>query len=144
MAINYRTINKQAIQKIISVSQHTKSISPHLKALVELRVSQINGCAFCVNLHTTQARELGVESQLLDCLIVWHECQLFSKQDMAALSWAESVTQIASEKHIEDKLETLLTHFNETEAVDLTIIIALMNSLNRIAIGFGDKPLPRT
>jgi len=81
-----------------------------------------------------------VPQQLLDCLPVWRESQLFSDSEMVALEWAESVTRISAEINIETKLENLLQHFNESEAVDLTLVISLMNSLNRLAISFGDKP----
>ncbi len=143
MTINYIEINKRALDLLLSVKKHVSSIPETLKALIEIRVSQINGCAYCVDLHTTEARQLGVEQQLLDCLPVWRESGLFTEGEMVALEWAESVTRIASETDIEGKLEVLLKHYSETEVVDLTLIVALMNSLNRLAISFGDKPARR-
>ena len=140
MRVNYTEINKRALDLLLSVKKHTPAIDGKLKALVEIRVSQINGCAFCVDLHTSEARTLGVHQQFLDCLSVWKESDLFSDAEMAALKWAEIVTNISVQQDIEMELQHLLTHFNETEAVDLTIIISLMNSLNRLAIGFGDRP----
>jgi AhpD family alkylhydroperoxidase len=128
---------------LLSVKKHTSSIDQSLKTLIEIRVSQINGCAYCVDLHTTEARQLGVQQQLLDCLPVWRESQLFSENEMLALDWAEAVTHISTSIHIEKKLQVLLTRFSETEVVDLTIVASLMNSLNRLAISFGDKPLKR-
>ena len=143
MGINYAEINSRAVNAFLSIGKHTTSISDHLKALVELRVSQLNGCSYCVDLHTQQARALGETQQRLDCMTVWRESLLFSDTEMAALAWAESVTHISSEPDIEGKLATLLKFYNETEAVDLTITIALMNSMNRMAISFGDKPEKR-
>ena len=143
MSINYIEINKRALDLLLSVKKHVSSIDTSLKALVEVRVSQINGCAYCVDLHSQEARASGVPQQLLDCLPVWKESQLFSVKESAALAWAESVTNISTETNIEGKLETLLLHFNETEVVDLTVVISLMNSLNRLAISFGDKPVKR-
>ena len=140
MSVHYFEINKRAVDLLLSVKKHVPSIDETLKALVEIRVSQINGCAYCVDLHTSEARELGVHQQLLDCLPVWKESHLFSDIQMAALQWAEAVTNISSENKIETKLELLLNHFSEAEAVDLTLVIALMNSLNRLAISFGDRP----
>jgi AhpD family alkylhydroperoxidase len=143
MSVNYIEINKRAVDLLLSVKKHVPSIDKPLQALVEIRVSQINGCAYCVDTHTTEARQLGVHQQLLDCLPVWKESQLFSENEMVALDWAESVTNISTEPDIEGKLKILLSHFSESEAVDLTIIISLMNSLNRLAISFGDKPSRR-
>ena len=140
MTINYGEINARAIGLLLSVKKHVTSIDDQLKALVDLRVSQINGCAYCVDLHSNEAREAGELQQRLDCVPVWKESGLFSGREMAALEWAESVTNISTEPDIESKLKKLLEHFSETEAVDLTYIIALMNSLNRLAISFGDKP----
>ena len=143
MSVNYFEINKRAVELLLSVEKHVSSINKELKALIEIRVSQINGCAFCVDMHTTEARQLGVQQQLLDCLPVWRESKLFSENEMVAFDWAESVTNISSQKDIENKLEFLLKHFSETEAVDLTLIISVMNSLNRLSISFGDKPSRR-
>ena len=143
MKLSYGEINKRAVDALLSVEKHVASIDGDLKALVEIRVSQINGCAFCVDLHSTEARQYGVDQQLLDCLPVWRESLLFSDAEMAALDWAESVTNISSEKDVDRKLAVLLEHFTETEVVDLTLIISLMNSLNRLAISFGDKPSKR-
>lgn len=144
MTINYIDINQRALELLLSVKKHASSIDSQLKAMVETRVSQINGCAYCVDLHSSEARESGVHQQLLDCLPVWKESRLFSEAEMAALDWAESVTNISTETDIEGKLNTLLEHFGETEAVDLTIVVSLMNSLNRLAISFGDKPSKRS
>ena len=143
MSINYIEINNSALELLLSVKKHLPSLDNQLRALVEVRVSQINGCAFCVDKHTTEARESGVRQQLLDCLPVWRESRLFSDKDEVALEWAESVTNISTEPDIEGKLTKLLNHFSEAEAVDLTIVVSLMNSLNRLAISFGDKPSKR-
>ena len=80
---------------------------------------------------------------MLDCLPVWKESLLFSDSEMAALQWAESVTNISVEDDIEEKLHSLQEHYSEAEVVDLTFTISLMNCLNRMAISFGDKPSAR-
>ena len=143
MSINYAETNKRAVELILSVKKHVSSIDDSLRALIEIRVSQINGCAYCVDLHSNEARELGVPQQRLDCLPVWQESGLFGDREMAALAWAESVTHISIEPDIEGQLHRLLEHFSEAEAVDLTIVVSLMNSLNRMAKSFGDKPAER-
>ena len=140
MQIKYAEINKRALDLLLSTKKHVGSIDPSLKALVEIRVSQINGCAYCVDLHSNEARALGVPLQKLDCIVVWKESGLFTEAEMAALDWAENVTYISDATDMDLKLEGLLKLFSENEAVDLTFIIAVMNALNRLAISFGDKP----
>ena len=144
MSLNYSEINARAINLLLSVKKHACSLDQGLKALVELRVSQINGCAYCVDLHSNEAREAGEPQRKLDCLPAWEESDLFTDREMAALSWAESVTNIAGSSAMGERLEVLLGHYSESEAVDLTIIIALMNCMNRLAISFGDKPQHRS
>ena len=143
MQIKYAEINKRALDLLLSTKKHVGSIDPSLKALVEIRVSQINGCAYCVDLHSNEARALGVPLQKLDCLVVWKESGLFTEAEMAALDLAENVTYISDATDMDLKLEGLLKLFSENEAVDLTFIIAVMNALNRLAISFGDKPIVR-
>ena len=99
---------------------------------MEIRVSQINGCSYCVDLHTTESRALEEDQQKLDCLPVWKESQLFTVREMAALDWAESVTNISVAVNIEDKMEMLLDHYTELEVVDLTFIVAVINSIPTI------------
>jgi AhpD family alkylhydroperoxidase len=143
MSVDYVELNQQALAAMLSVKEHISSIDKQLQAPVEIRVSQINGCAYCVDMHSNQARQLGVAQQLLDCLPVWRESQLFSDSQAAALHWAEAVTLIANEKDMEAQLGQLLDQFSQAEAVDLTITISLMNSLNRMALSFGDRPARR-
>lgn len=143
MPLNYADINSRALNQLLSVKRNTPSIDHDLKALVELRVSQINGCAYCIDLHTTEARNLNVPQQKIDCLSVSVESGLFSPKESLALNWAECVTNISVECDRDAKLDNLLEHFSEPEVVDLTIVISLMNCLNRLSISFGDKPISR-
>ncbi len=111
-----------------------------LKALVELRVSQINGCAYCLDLHSHQARTLGETQQRLDCLAAWDEVSFYTDRERAALALAESITRV-SETHVPDDVyEAAKAHFGEKELVDLIAIIAMMNLWNRISISFRSQP----
>ena len=143
MQINYAEINQRALELLLSTKKHLTAIDSNLRALVEIRVSQINGCAYCVDLHTNEARALNEDQQRLDCLIVWKESNLFSAAEAAALDWAEGVTSISTTPDIERRLENLLGHYSESEIVDLTYIVAVMNCLNRMAISLGSKPSKR-
>ncbi len=143
MRINYYESNPSAINGLHAINKHLNAIDKKLKALLEIRISQINGCAYCVDLHTNQSRAAGETQQRLDCLPVWEECPFFDKRERAALAWAEAVTQI-SETHAPDHLyEALKSYFSEQEIVDLTLIIALMNAWNRIAVSFRKMPEPQ-
>lgn len=136
--LDYYQIAPEPITKLAAVGQYldTGSIDPSLRLLIEIRVSQINGCAYCVDLHTRQARKRGEIQQRLDTLPVWHESPFFSERERAALAWAESVT-LVSETGVPDAVfKTLEEQFTEKEIVDLTIIVSLMNAWNRIAVSF--------
>ncbi|EHW8044673.1 carboxymuconolactone decarboxylase family protein [Salmonella enterica] len=114
-----------------------------LMELIYLRVSQINGCAFCLEMHSKALRKAGVNQAKLDALAGWRVSHHFSEQECAALAWAESVTHIA-ETHAEDNVYLpLLDHFSAREISDLTFAIGLMNCFNRLAIGMRcDALLP--
>lgn len=140
--INYYRTAPEPINKLASVTKYleSSSLDPRLRALVEIRVSQINGCVYCVDLHTKQARHLGEAQQRLDTLPVWHESPYFDERERAALAWAEALTHI-SETHAPDAdYSKLAEHFSEKEIVDLTIAISLINAWNRISIGFRKLP----
>ena len=119
------------------------AIGPRLRALVELRVSQINGCSYCVDLHSQEARRAGEGQQRLDALPVWRETPFFDDRERAALAWAEAVTLVAQTTAPDPDYEAASRHFTEKDLVDLTLIIAMMNAWNRVAIGFRQGPTLR-
>jgi AhpD family alkylhydroperoxidase len=141
--INYATAAPGAIQALFGVGKylHTEKFDPKLKALVDLRVSQINGCAFCLNMHTQEARALGETQQRLDCLSAWRETEFFSEREQAALTWAETLTLIATEHAPADIYDSVSKQFSEKEMVDLTLAIVTINAWNRFGIGF-QSPIP--
>jgi AhpD family alkylhydroperoxidase len=106
-----------------------------LIALVKTRVSQINGCAYCLHLHTEEARKLGESDMRLYLLDAWHESNLYSDRERAALAWAESLTSIATSRAPDDVYEAARRQFSEKELADLSIVIAMINAWNRLAIG---------
>lgn len=135
---NYLKESPQVLGAFSTASQSLDScsIEPKLRFLIELRVSQINGCAYCVGLHTAQLRKEGEDQKRLDSLVVWHEATYFDKRERAALEWAEAVTSIESSRAPDSVYEKLAEHFSDQEIVDLTFIAANMNLWNRIAISF--------
>lgn len=112
----------------------TSGIDARLLHLVKLRASQINGCAFCVDLHVKEALADGLSAQVLHILPVWRESPFFDDRDRAALEWTESVT-LAAETGIPDAaFEVVRAAFSETEIAQLTIAIGTINIWNRIAV----------
>ena len=104
--------------------------------LVKTRASQINGCAFCVNMHTQDARKRGETEQRLYLLNAWREAPFYTDRERAALAWTDAVTLIAETHAPDDVYENMRAHFSEAEAVNLTMLIGAINAWNRIAISF--------
>lgn len=141
--LDYVSINKPAIASMVKAKENMPSIDKKFRAILELRVSQINGCSYCVDLHTTQARNAGETQQRLDCLTVWQECSFFDEREKAALAWAEAITLISGNGAPQSLFDALSVHFSEEQIVDLTLIISQMNAWNRLAISFGSSPNAR-
>jgi AhpD family alkylhydroperoxidase len=117
------------------------SLSPVLVDLVYLRVSQINNCAFCLDMHTRDLLKKGVPVVKLALLQAWREAgDLFDAREQAALAWAESVTRVADTAVPDTEFEAARDVFEDRELVDLTIAIGLMNTYNRMAISFRSTP----
>ncbi len=138
--LNYLEINSKATNGLAALNKHVTSIDNKLRALVELRVSQINGCVYCVDLHSEQARAAGETQQRLDGIAVWHECPFFDESERAALAWAEAVTRLPETRAPDNLYESLQQHFSVQQVVDVTLIISLMNAWNRLAVGFRHLP----
>jgi len=146
MRIDHRQVAPGAIKALSGLNAYHEregAIEPKLRYLIELRVSQINGCAFCVDKHSQEAREVGETQQRLDCLPAWREVLFFDDRERAALDWAEAVTLIAQSHVPDDVYEQARQHFSEKELVDLTMIVVDMNAWNRLAISFRKAPAPR-
>jgi AhpD family alkylhydroperoxidase len=111
-----------------------------LVELVRLRASQINGCAFCVDMHTTDARKGGESERRLATVSVWRETPFFTDRERAALEWTEAVT-LVSHEHVPDAVwNAVKPYFTETEIVDLTLLVVAINGWNRFAISFRKMP----
>jgi AhpD family alkylhydroperoxidase len=116
------------------------------KRLVDLvfqRISQINGCAYCVELHGRELRAAGETPERLDSIAAWHESPFFTEREKAALAWAESLTYIARTHAPDDVYEDVRRHFSEADTANLTYAVALMNAYNRIAVGLRRQPAKR-
>jgi AhpD family alkylhydroperoxidase len=142
---NYRAIAPDAIRKLVELStlMHNSSLEVSLVHLVYLRVSQLNGCAYCVDTHTHEALEAGEKPQRIYNLTVWRETSFFTPRERAALAWAEAMTRLSEEHPSEAFHDEARRHFSEKEFVDLTFAIAAINALNRVGVGFQGQPQPR-
>lgn len=141
--LDYVALNGPAIGAMVRAKQKMGSIDPKLRAIVEIRISQINGCAYCVDTHLGEARGLGETQQRLDCLATWRECAFFSDAERAALDWAEAITHLPQGGAPQALYDVLRSHFEDQQVVDLTLIISQMNAWNRLAVSFGHQPDPR-
>jgi AhpD family alkylhydroperoxidase len=144
--IKYFQVAPDAVKQLSNTRPYIEStnIEPRLRALVELRSSQINGCAYCVDMHSREARQAGETQQRLDCLTVWRETSFFDDRERAALAWAESVTLVSETRIPDDVYEEACQHFPEKDLVDLTLIITVINAWNRMAISFRANPPKRS
>jgi AhpD family alkylhydroperoxidase len=114
------------------------SLEPGLVHLVEIRASQINGCANCLNMHTAAARENGETEQRIYLLNAWREAPVYTDRERAALGWTDALTRIAEgHYHLEGAYEALKAQFTEEEQVKLTLLINIINGWNRLSVGFG-------
>jgi len=111
-------------------------VEQSLIELVKTRASQINGCAFCLHMHTRDARAKGETEERLYLLDAWRESPLYTERERAALGWAEAVTLVAQTHVPDDTDEQARQHFDEAELVKLTLLVTTINAWNRIAIGF--------
>ena len=120
--------------RVVGACLQESSLGRQLIELIYLRVSQINGCAFCLKKHAKALRDYGEPQDKLDSLAGWHTSNAFSPQERAALAWAEALTHIASTHAPDDIFTVLGEFFTDKEISDLTFAIANMNALNRLAI----------
>ena len=127
-----------AMQPLIALGQGIHAagrLEPALIELVLMRVSQINGCAYCLDMHSKDARAAGETEQRLHLLPAWRETRLYSERERIALAWAEELTRLASPESVSDALyDEASGQFEEAELVDLTLLVASINSWNRISI----------
>jgi AhpD family alkylhydroperoxidase len=119
---------------------NTSGLEPSLQELVKTRASQLNGCAYCIDMHTKDARAAGETEQRLYALSAWRETPFFTPRERAALAWTEAITNI-QQGHADDAVyEQVRSEFNEADLAKLTLAITQINAWNRIAIAFRSEP----
>ncbi|MGI0100623.1 MAG: carboxymuconolactone decarboxylase family protein [Candidatus Micrarchaeaceae archaeon] len=136
--IDYKSQSPSAFDAILSLSKHASGtgLGPELLNLVYMRASQINGCAWCLDMHSKDARAAGETEQRLYMLPAWREVPFYTEREKAALEWTEAVTLVASTHVPEEAYNVARRQFNEKELVDLTIAIIAINGWNRLNVAF--------
>ncbi|MEK5148069.1 carboxymuconolactone decarboxylase family protein [Psychrobacillus sp. FSL K6-4615] len=117
----------------------TTAIERKLRELIKIRASQINECAFCLNMHTTDARKMGETEQRLYCVSAWKECDFYTEAEKVALELTEHVTLIPMKRVPDELYQRIREHYDEKQYVDLVLIINQINSWNRICIYYKEK-----
>jgi AhpD family alkylhydroperoxidase len=116
-------------------------LDPTLAQLVKIRASQINGCTVCLHMHASEARKAGESEERIFMLDAWRETALYSPRERAALAWTEALTLVAETQAPDADYEAAAAQFTPEELVNLTLMIGVINSFNRIGVGFRVKPL---
>ena len=145
--LNYFQASPEALNTLIATEKYLthcyktkKTLSQTLMELVKIRVSQINGCAYCIDMHTKDARAAGENEQRIYALSAWSKTDFFSDTEQAALAWAEANTLLHTQSISDDLYQQVAKVFNPEQLVDLTLAITTINSWNRIALSFKPKP----
>src|SRR6516162_8250782 len=140
--IDYRQFSPDALQAMLALEKHLagSGLDHKFMHLLKLRASQINGCAYCIDMHSIDARAAGETEQRLYALDAWRETPFFSDRERAALAWIEAIT-LVSQTHVPDEVyEEALAHFSEKEIVDLTYLAMTINAWNRLAVATRALP----
>jgi AhpD family alkylhydroperoxidase len=142
LRIDYQTQSPELVKKFVEFSLLTKksSIERAIHDLVNIRASQMNGCAFCVDMHVKEATIHGERPLRLHHIVIWRESTLFSPRERAALEWTEVLTHLPSEGVPDEVYERVREQFSEKEISDLTFNVMAINGWNRISVGFRAEP----
>lgn len=136
--LDYYSASPKAMKAMIAMEALTSnlSIEPALLHLIKIRASQVNGCAFCTDMHSLDARRLGETERRLYAIVVWRDSNIFSLRERAALAWTEAVTLLAETRVPDAVYAEAREQFSDSEMVDLTLAVNTINSWNRLAVSF--------
>lgn len=140
--LNYANVSPDALKSMLELEKYVagSGLERSLYELVKTRASQINGCAFCLDMHTKDARLAGESEQRLYALSAWRETPFYSERERAALAWTEALTLISQNEVSDELYQTTRNHFSEQEIIALTMAIIAINGWNRLAISFRTPP----
>ncbi|EJM22229.1 alkylhydroperoxidase AhpD family core domain containing protein [Pseudomonas sp. GM18] len=140
--IDFYTASPDALKAMMALETAVSKLplEKSLIELVKLRASQINGCAFCIDMHTADAIKGGETPRRLFAVTAWREAPFFTDRERAALAWTESLTQLSLTHAPDEDYALLSAEFSPKEMIDLTVAISTINSWNRLAVGFRKMP----
>jgi AhpD family alkylhydroperoxidase len=141
MRIDFKKVSPAAFRAQLGLEEfvHESGLEPKLLELVKIRASQLNRCAYCIDMHTKDARAAGETEQRIYLLSAWEEAPFYSERERAALEWTETLTLLAERGVPDEVFERVRKHFTEEEVVNLTMAIVAINGWNRLEVGFkGD------
>jgi AhpD family alkylhydroperoxidase len=140
--VNYAQVAPHAFKALLGLEKAMgeSSLDKSLHELIKIRASQLNACAYCIDLHTRDAIKLGETPRRIFALSAWHETPFFTDRERAALLWTESLTLLAEKGAPEAIYNQVAEHFSERELADLTFAIATINAWNRFGVGFAMQP----
>ncbi|MEK3886663.1 carboxymuconolactone decarboxylase family protein [Bacillus sp. FSL K6-3431] len=138
--VPYYEIAPDGMKIMMDMEKYTKTtaIERKLRELIKIRASQINGCAFCLNMHTSDARKMGETEQRLYCVSAWKECEFYTEAEKVALELTEYVTLIPTKRVPDELYQRVREYYDERQYVDLVLIINQINNWNRISIAMGN------
>ena len=137
--LDYGKVAPAAFRAVLGLETYLHQgadLEPRLIHLVKLRASQINGCAYCVDMHSKESRKDGLDEQWIALVCVWREALIFQPRERALLAWTEAVTRLGETGAPDSLYQDMLRHFSEKEVVNLTVAIATINVWNRLAVAF--------
>lgn len=140
--IAYAKVAPDALGAMLGLESYVRGsgLEHSLLELVKVRASQMNGCAYCLDMHTKDARAAGETEQRLYVVAAWHEAPFFSPRERAALAWTEAVTAVGESRVSDEIYELARREFSEKELVDLTMAVIVINGWNRLAVAFRTVP----
>jgi AhpD family alkylhydroperoxidase len=140
--IDYARVGQDAMRAMMGLESYVRQsgLEESLVELVKLRASYMNGCAYCIDMHTKDARAAGETEQRLYAVPVWRETPYFTPRERAALAWTEAVTAVGQTGVPDEVFEATRAHFTEEELVKLTMAIVTINGWNRLAVSFRTEP----
>lgn len=140
--IDYNKISPGALKALMHLDGYINqsALDHSFLHLIKLRASQINGCAYCVDMHVTDARKSGQSERRIAAVAVWRESPFFNEKERAALAWTEALTLLPQTRAPDEDYQEVLKHYGEKGTVDLTMAIIAINSWNRLGVGFRMVP----
>lgn len=136
--INLHAVSPELLKPMLALSESVEKsgLEKSLMALIKIRASQVNGCAYCLHMHTREARNAGESEERIYLLSAWRESRLYTPRERAALGWTEALTRLAETHAPDDVYEALEPHFSDEEKVKLSMMIVVINGWNRLVAGF--------